>query len=366
MTESLFIFGNGLGRSIDNDAYQLNTAMQAVWGKEKNGLSNDHKKIIRNTLAFQGDDINVGPQNEDQLKTIQEVIFACELLQKIEGIRLPFRTDDARDTLAALTKEARELPDALRTYVRQVAIQFLGRGNLDVEFSQPLIDFINNRARPVHIETTNYDDLLYETFFSKSTTLNYGLVDGCPPNVDDQLIFNRPKTENDYLTDNNTGWYLHLHGSPLYVDMDADVRKLKRSDFNTLTNYTLPGHIVLTYHEFKRRIIEESHILNAYWNIFCEKLYKSTNIILFGMSGDDEHLNDAIRANAHQDATIRVVDWCDGNDREREAKELWWKEKLGDKFKNENLVLLTNVQEFTSWALPTDTQGAPKISQTST
>ncbi len=363
MTESLFIFGNGLGRSIDNDAYQLKTAMQAVWEKGDNGLSNVQKRIIRKTLKMRGDDITVGPQDEDQLKTIQEVVFACELLMKIERVELPFASDEQNDTLAKLTEDAAKLPDALRTYVRQVAIQFLGtdNGNLDEKFSQGLTDFIKKSSKAVHIATTNYDDLLYDAFFSNTQTLNYRLIDGCLPDVNRQLVFNRPKSENEYLTAPNRGWYLHLHGSPLYVDMDGNVRKLRRSDFSQPENFELPGHIVLTHYDFKKRIIEGSPILNAYWNIFCEKLSKSTNIILFGMSGDDEHINEAIKKYAHPNAVIRVVDWCDENENEKEAKKERWKEKLGDKFDTTNLVLLPNVQNFTEWAAPTVTQGARDI-----
>ena len=358
MTESLFIFGNGLGRSINNEAYQLKPAMQAVWGNKENGLSDDHKTTIQKSLALQDNNTQDGPQEEGQLKTIQEVIFACELLQKIEDIRLPFESDETQKILADITQEASELPDALRTYVRQVAIQFLGtdKGKLDAEFSKGLIYFINKRTKPVHIATTNYDDLLYEAFFADTRTVNYGLLDGCPRNDSGQFEFNRLETEISYkMSKKHRGWYLHLHGSPLYVDMDENVRKLTRGDFMDPANHKLPGHIVLTHHAFKRRIIEESPVLNAYWNIFCEKLSKSTNIILFGMSGEDDHINEAIRAYARKGATIRIVDWEGENptvQTRAEEEECWEKRLRKEKFNKANLILLRNVQDFKDWALP--------------
>ena len=354
MTESLFIFGNGLGRSIDNDAYQLNTAMQAVWDKGDNGLSDMQKEIILKALALEGDDIGVGPQEESQIKTIQEVIFACELLQKIEDVRLPFATDETRNTLAALTKEARELPDALRTYVRQVASQFVDTDNhLTGDFCTPLFDFVYDANNIAHIATTNYDELLYTAYGQQEGRDDkYKLIDGFHNTVEKELVFDPVKSQENYINGRRRrGWYLHLHGSPLYVDNGSQVRKLRLSDFR-VADYTCPGHIVLTHHAFKRRIIEESHILNAYWNIFCEKLFKSTNIILFGMSGDDVHINKAIRDYAREDAIIRIVDWTGESDNERDKKEDLWKGKLGEnRFKTENLILLPNVQDFTDWAL---------------
>jgi len=86
--------------------------------------------------------------------------------------------------------------------------------------------------------------------------------------------------------------------------------------------------------------------------MFIELLRQNKNIILFGMSGDDDHINEAIRAYVREDAIIRIVDWTGESDNERDKKEELWKGKLGEnRFKTENLILLTNVQDFTDWAL---------------
>ena len=86
--------------------------------------------------------------------------------------------------------------------------------------------------------------------------------------------------------------------------------------------------------------------------MFIELLRQNKNIILFGMSRDDDHINEAIRAYVRADAIIRIVDWTGESDNERDKKEELWKGKLGEnRFKTENLILLPNVQDFTDWAL---------------
>ena len=103
-------------------------------------------------------------------------------------------------------------------------------------------------------------------------------------------------------------------------------------------------HIVLTHVEHKPLIIGSSHILSAYWRRLEKAFEESSQIILFGYSGYDEHLNNRIKLRKDEKELL-IVEW-EGAGSEDERKR-FWETKTG--FNRFELVRLENILEFTSW-----------------
>jgi hypothetical protein len=102
---------------------------------------------------------------------------------------------------------------------------------------------------------------------------------------------------------------------------------------------------VLTHVRHKRSVIGASTVLSAYWNYLNFSLNESEEIIVFGYSGDDEHLNDVIAAHG-QSKHIVIVEW--GGLDQTEQQRLWY---WSQKFKSNNFHLwhLPNILTFTQW-----------------
>jgi hypothetical protein len=86
-------------------------------------------------------------------------------------------------------------------------------------------------------------------------------------------------------------------------------------------------------------------VLSTYWNYLNFSLSESEEIIVFGYSGDDEHLNDVIAAYA-QSKHIVIVEW-NGLGQSQQQRTWYWSQK----FKTNNLHhwYLSNILEFNSW-----------------
>ena len=73
----LVIFGNGLGRALDNDYFQLSSGMSHAWS-DKGPLENDDRKFLQ-TLNIPP----AGPSSEDDLESIQLAQISCRTLQEV-------------------------------------------------------------------------------------------------------------------------------------------------------------------------------------------------------------------------------------------------------------------------------------------
>ncbi|PTV95831.1 SIR2-like protein [Rhodobacter aestuarii] len=343
MVKSLFIFGNGLGRSISNDFFDLKRALEHAWNVE-DGLTEHQKELIRACLpdeVIEDEDADA-PQREDQLEELQRILSACDIISKTED-RLGNGAGEGW-----LSGHGREFPAAIRRYFHHAACYFLDRDSLKVEgldsevkadFSECLRDHI--RSHGAHIATLNYDDLLYEAFCGTDIFNRHLLRDG---------FFKKGKFDfsmaEGFYDAEKEGWFLHLHGSPLFVDEDGEPRKVTRAQ---LADYHGHGstHLVLTSVKFKRYIIQSSEILRQYWGKFRAIVPRSNNIILLGYGGEDVHLNDLLSKKAPANS-IRIVEYRgEDADLERDKK---WREALNrDDFK---IVRLENIQEFREWYCP--------------
>lgn len=348
MDNSLFLFGNGLGMSIDSDFFSLTNAMKSAW--QNNDLSCDHKTIISKCLS--GDNHGsitepTAPTREEHLNKIHKVLFACELLRELNDMKL-----DAIE-LPLLRDSAKSFPEALKGYIHLVASHFMGfdETKLSCQFSRfvcGLSDYIANEDNITTVATLNYDDLLYNQFNKNKVFNNFYLRD--------EFIrgsFDLAKTnENIDASTPQSSWYLHLHGSPLFDDIDDSLGGIiKHKRHQSPKKGLASNHLVLTHHEHKPRVIEQSRLLKEYFDIFQKKLVTSTNVVLFGYSGNDNHVNKAIKNYIKSDDTIRIVEWKNPEFDLAQSRK-YWSRKLELNIGETNIIRLENIQEFNAWAKP--------------
>lgn len=322
MSKKTLVFGNGLGMAVDPGFYSLSRAIRVAWSTSSQ-LSESSKNLIRLCLP---ESAHERPESEADLDTLQLALSACEFLSGIKGSRLHW-----------LSEQGQLFPRAVRSFIYETAIQFHGHSEgLPVDFIESLVAFI--QLTKSHVATLNYDNLLYAPFVGHQVLRGYygDLVDGfwgrsgfAPNNL-------------ERYPGRNFGYYMHLHGSPLYVDRPGGTFKLAQSDVFRERG-VVSSHVVLTHIRHKRTVISGSRVLAAYWDKFQEALVESEEVLLFGCSGDDEHLNDVIR-NAPRSLRLRVVEW-NGFDSD-EQRNIFWRRVLRD---DVELVRLESILSFRDW-----------------
>lgn len=326
MPRKTLIFGNGLGMALDPRHFSLTNAMENIWN-DPIAISGVHKELISQCLGGNG----VIPERESQLDPLHLVISACKTLNSIntsQGMNVHW-----------LSQEGQQFPVAVANYIHKVATRLhLYDGGLPLAFIDPLIEFVRNTKS--HVATLNYDKLLYGAFLDAGLMggyFNTTLVDGMVG-----AGFSSEALERWY---NNTfGYYLHLHGSPLFFDHHGLARKRERHELNPFSPEG-SDHIVLTHVNHKRSVIGASVVLSAYWNYLNFSLNESEEIIVFGYSGEDDHLNDLIAAHG-QSKHIVIVEWS-GIGQAQQQRINYWAQKF--KTNNFHLWYLPSVLDFTQW-----------------
>lgn len=323
---STIVFGNGLGMALDPEYFKLKSGLDNVWQLSTN-LTPNHKQLIQSTFRTISE--KDGPQSEAQLDELQVALFAVKTLKKYD--------DTNPNSQKGLQDMAHDTSTAFKKYIHEVGIYFHRyKEQLKEEFTGPLTTYIKDTYS--HVATVNYDNLLYDAFINNAVLNGYTcLIDGYygafdPKNLDDR----RSK---------KLGWFLHLHGSPLFVGNNKRIREQR--DFITASD---ESHLVLTNIKHKPTIILESIVLTEYWLRFYTALEESSQVILFGYSGEDEHLNKLI-ANALQKngKPLLIVEW-NGNGSENERIIFWCnKLDLNDKKEFISIKLLPNILSFTEW-----------------
>lgn len=329
----VFIFGNGLGMSISPDAYNLTSVMTDVW--ENGDLDNVQKGLISTCLPTGAE----RPTSEEQLATLQETVGACEVLLGV------------RDTGAGhwLSEQGRQFPDAVRRFSFLVARgMFLAKHptgdntgqscSLPAEFLQPLVAQIQENQS--HVATLNYDGLL------SSALSDAGLFDNSNPKMLDGFTDSRFNRTNLFRKNNHGAWYLHLHGCPLFVDKgQSTIRKISPGSLvgKPGSPKRVGRHIVLTHFKHKPKIIDASEILGVYWEFLEMAIGESEEVLMFGYSGADAHLNRLI-SQVRGEKSIRVVEWLGAGN--RTLRQAFWKEQLGGAV---DLTLLEDVLTFRDW-----------------
>jgi hypothetical protein len=317
---STIIMGNGIGLALDQDYFALQSGLKTVWGDTEQ-LSEHHKELI--ISAIEDADWENPPTSEEQLDDIQLALMAVDFLNK-------FNTDE----LSWVSEQAHELPSAFRKFLAEVGFYFHESCyTLPEEFLEPLCEHI--KSTKSHVATLNYDNLLYDAFKDSKVLDGYrgSLIDGFWAKdgfAEHHLARRRPK---------KTGWYLHLHGSPLFVGN----KKLMGAD-RTWPSASEHGHIVLTNVTHKPLIIESSKILKSYWKHLSKGIRESERLVVFGYSGYDTHLNDVMKSADHL-SDVLVVEWSGTGSLEH--RKSFWRDITGHS--NIELLHFKNILEFTDW-----------------
>lgn len=323
MSRKLLIFGNGLGMALDANHYSLTNALNTVWAD--NNLWSDiiQRDLIQNCIPN-----NKCPDSEEDLDKLHLVSTSCDYLDS-------FPTTSCGKHW--LSDYGQDFTNATQEYIHTVASLLFNTPNtLPKAFENALINFIQQTKS--HVATLNYDKLLYEAFINADICSGYSgqLVDGFT-----STGFNSSNLVRLYRR--SFGYYMHLHGSPLFKDIGNTTYKLSTSQIST--NNTFPSkHIVLTHIPHKPSVITASEILSTYWNYLIFSLSEVDEIILFGYSGCDTHLNKILKIHA-QHKIKKVIEW-NGDGFTNQQRDVFWSNELGS---NINIQRMSDITQFTSW-----------------
>ncbi len=321
MPRKTLILGNGIGMALDPDFFSLDRAIGAVWNNQE--LLEEHcKELIRHCLPGHNED---RPHGEDDLDTLQIALTATEFLAGL-----------AQGQIHWLSEEGLEFPKAVRKFIYQTAVQFhLHERRLPESFLEPLADFIRNTQ--THIATLNYDNLLYQPLIEREVLRGYSgaLVDGF--HSDGFALDNLERRFGRTF-----GYYLHLHGSPLFVDRNNRIYKIHQAELD-IEEDTISSHIVLTHVNHKPIVISSSELLITYWRYLLFALSESDEIILFGYSGSDKHLNSILKS-LSKEKPIRIIEWSGAGT--EEERTMFWTDELSTEV---TLIQLDSILDFTDW-----------------
>lgn len=313
---SVLIFGNGLGKALNPAYFDLSAGLFSVWNNTAH-LSLEHKALITN--AIPGTDPHTPPYSEEQLDKLHGAIGATEYLNSFES-----------NGISWVTPYAKQVPSAFRTFLHEVGMYFHNSGqSLPATFTDPLASFIRETAS--HVATLNYDNLLYDSLIARGLLHGYDyLLDGFSPEFSENTLLR--------YYPNRQSYYLHLHGSPLYIDN----RKCTGAA-RVFLGPTQNNHIVLTHVQHKPFYIQSSPILSAYWRHLDLAVMESNRIFLIGYSGDDSHLNYLL--SVRSDKEVVIVEWAGAGDIQTRLQH--WQQRLG----HTNIVLFPeqNILNFDDW-----------------
>lgn len=320
MPRYTLVFGNGLGMAMDDQYFSLGSGLKSVWNGSEN-FGQEQKRLM--VSAINGLSVNDFPKSEEQLDQLQVAIVASEFLRNFES-----------DEVKWLSDMSRGFPEAFRRFVHEVASYFHDSGKtLPDAFVMPLSAFIKETKS--HVAVLNYDNLLYDAFNNTDVLSGYrgALIDGF-------LRAGFDKENLDRYNPKKLGWYLHLHGSPLFIGnrkLMGDERLFLRPDEKS--------HIVLTHVEHKPLVIASSLILSEYWSRLPKALKEAGKIIIFGYSGCDTHLNEIITTSC-PDKDIYIIEW-EGSG-EIDERTIYWSERLSG-CRNIQIRHIGNLLDFNDW-----------------
>jgi len=236
-----------------------------------------------------------------------------------------------------LSEYGKDFPNAVRNFLFHTASYFHKYEEpLPEDFIKPFVAFIKKSKS--HVATLNYDNLLYQSFIDNKILDGYNgkLVDGFHNSG-----FELENMERKYSR--TFGYYLHLHGTPLFVNNGKKINKLSQSSLVDIDKDIISSHIVLTHFKHKLSVISNSYILNSYWHKLYKSFNESSEIIVFGYSGLDLHLNEIIK-DTDEKINIKIVEW-EGSGNEEKRNTFW-----AELFKKDiELIQMSNILEFNDW-----------------
>ena len=334
MKRKFILFGNGLGRALDNDFCCLERGLQEAWDSDV--LSEPQKAVVHSCLREQVIESELSaPTSEEELGDLQRVLNSCDTILEFEN-----RVQDD----GWLTESGIEFPKAIRQYFHRTACNFYNSDKrLPKDFQDCLRGFVIENGP--HVATLNYDDLLYDCFADTDVFNKIHLRDGFF-----KKKFDFEKAEKWYDPKRAEGWFFHLHGSPLFINVNGQPNKINRSDFTNFVGNE-STHLVLTNVRYKRSAIGSSEILSAYWKKLQEIIYEVSEITLVGYGGADTHLNDYIGIAAGlMDIPVRIIERTSGDS--DAARQKFWHKKFVANSKVEadiKVIQMEDILKFQDW-----------------
>ncbi len=306
--------------ALDPTHFSLENALDEIWSTQ-GFLSDTQKKLISKCTGR-----DEHPSGENDLDKLHLAVNSCQTLNRIAGGKVHWLSDDGK-----------YFPDITANYIHKVATQLHNySGELPTDFTAPLIEFV--KTTKSHVATLNYDKLIYSPFIEENVLQGYdgALVDG-------MLSTGFSSDALERLFNKDFGYYLHLHGSPLFMNNTLGVKKMNRDQLFVDDYDRIGRHVVLTHVEHKPSVIANSPVLSVYWEYLSFSLSEAEEIIIFGYSGEDIHLNKLLKPYS-KSKTIKVVEWSGSGD--QKSREHFWTQQIG---KCDSLILLDNILTFTSW-----------------
>jgi len=278
-----FLFGNGLGRALDDKRFDLHTAINKVW----NQLDPESQKL----LGYGKE--NNPPHKEKELEHYHNVASASSILNRLGPI---FHSN-------WLSEEGKQFPSKYKKIILDVSLYFYNEAQGFILFDDKLSKFKNNlegyiknnKKGKTHIVTLNYDRMLYQILYESGFLNGYNgkLCDGFGRSGQEYLHLSLQHFEIGESI--GLGYFLHLHGSPLYYTKISPQLIVKSPHNAVLNDNKVREHIVLANTKQKPSIIAQSYILSLYFEKYVQAIDESDKLVLYGYSGKDIHVNEVIK-----------------------------------------------------------------------
>jgi hypothetical protein len=319
-SRSTLIFGNGIGMAISPSTFGLVDIVKSSMKEPRYSMPEDKRTLIR--LCMKKDMEKTRETfSENHLETVQRFMSYCEEMMAV-GHDKGWLNEDGRNFRSYVHEFVFNVAKYLTIRCTKQAEAYKAFSSND----DPFVLFIKNLCEYVkvtksHVATVNYDAILYNNFLETGILKGYSgfLIDGFLSSGFAAKNLNRKDVK-------ALGYYLHLHGSPLYYNKEDVVYKYTRSQledamFGGIEDASHGRHIVLTHSDYKMPIIQSSQVLREYWKLLEVCFEESDNIVLIGCSGNDWHLNDLIRSRS-VGKRIWVVEWEGAGD--EEIRKCFW------------------------------------------
>lgn len=325
-----FLIGNGLGKSLDANYFDFKQGMEKGWDRTK---SKKIKSLIKDSLG------KAKPRKEKDLEIIQDCFLKLQSIEyQIKGLPNALKK--------ALELHINKDKERYFNYLFNVSSHFYHYQPTDAEprvlakfntFMNNFCSYIRKKwiaGDTVHVATLNYDGLLYKNFIKNEGILN-GL-DGCLVDGITDAGFKKEYLQPKY--GKNFGWFLHLHGSPLFYSEYNSIKKNTYKQGTSSSEAVLykPGrkHIILCHPKQKYESIQYSNILSEYLEHFKVAINHTDYLVILGYGGEDTYINEIIKSSLKKAGTIFVIERS--AEESSEERSIFWKARLcpnGTKFK---------------------------------
>lgn len=329
-----FLIGNGLGMALDPEAFSLKNAMENAWNKVIE--NSDHKRSFVNLFG-----LHKAPEEENDLRDMEAILKHAKERNINVDNEVKLLAKKFSYTVANSFLDTEPNNDTFNTKYPNFR-PFINR----------LSKFITNNPGST-IATLNYDWLLYLAFNESGTFRS--LVDGFWKGG----VFS-PRECTNSKGNMAYGWFLHLHGSPLYFnDTQGTVCKRnvnwkldtddKWKQHQNWIDSTSESHLVLTHPYFKDTIIQRSKVLRKYWREFDNSLKGNDRVIIIGYGGQDPHINRTIHNNLekHPNKKAEIIEWDANRSYDSTLRKLYWQAMFEVKHPEQIIInLMPNILEY--------------------